>query len=94
MKLTIVHDRLFKNGLPHNSGGATYVFDKTQPVEFDKSGSFCVIKLGVAFCHTHDNFNRAIGRYIATGRIKETVFEHLTNNKYLCVIGDYEFIAS
>lgn len=92
-KLTIVHDRVYKNGVLHNKGGLTFVFDKDQVVRYADNGD-CIVRVGLSRCNPVDNFNRKIARNIATGRIKDMYFEPLVDNKYVTMVDDYELVAS
>lgn len=55
-----------EDGLKHNMGGATIAF-----VENPKDNS---IRYALALCSPYDNFSKARGRTIASGRLKSETY--------------------
>jgi hypothetical protein len=63
-KVNFIHRRILINGKPHNKGGFTVAFrEVTDGVEY-----------AYAFCSPKDNFNKALGRTKASGRLESPAY--------------------
>lgn len=70
MNIKYKHFRYITNGPTFTTKGGTTVafFDETPE---NGNGQPHVFRYAVAKCHVKDNFNRRIGRLIASGRLKK-----------------------
>lgn len=71
-KVNFIHRRVLINGKPHNKGGFTVAFREVEDG----------VEYAYAYCSPKDNFNKALGRIKAEGRLHSKVHAGITFMTY------------